>query len=140
MPPQPQPIPCIGGPCGFGRPLRPEVLQSIQETVTPLGKKHSTLRPDPVIEAYKKDIDLTLIRENLKLSVEERLLKLIELQRFAEELRRAGRVTWKPLPSWKRSCGRKATAPRTFDRSVTREPPEEHPAPPGDAPMIEVLT
>jgi hypothetical protein len=27
---------------------------------------------DPVVEAYKKDIDRTLIRENLKLTVEER--------------------------------------------------------------------
>jgi hypothetical protein len=49
------------------------------------------LEPDPVIEAYKKDIDRTLIRENLRLSHEERVLKLIQLQRFAEELRRAGR-------------------------------------------------
>lgn len=49
------------------------------------------LGPDPVIEAYKKDIDRTLIRENLKLSVEERFLRLMALQRFAEELRRAGR-------------------------------------------------
>ena len=46
---------------------------------------------DPVVEAYKKDIDRTLIRENLKLSVEERFLKAMELQRFAEELCRAGR-------------------------------------------------
>jgi hypothetical protein len=28
--------------------------------------------PDPVVEAYKKDVDRTLISENLKLSVEER--------------------------------------------------------------------
>ena len=48
------------------------------------------LAPDPVIEAYKKDVDRTLLIENLKLSVEERLLNLMELQRFAEELRRAG--------------------------------------------------
>lgn len=45
---------------------------------------------DPVIAAYKRDIDRTLIRENLRRSVEERLEALIELQRFAEELRRAG--------------------------------------------------
>ena len=31
------------------------------------------LEPDPVIEAYKKDIDRTLIRENLRLTVEQRL-------------------------------------------------------------------
>jgi hypothetical protein len=49
------------------------------------------LRHDPVIEMYKKDIDRTLLRENLKRTPEERLLQLMELQRFAEELRRAGR-------------------------------------------------
>jgi hypothetical protein len=47
--------------------------------------------PDPVIEAYKQHVDRTLIRENLKLSVEDRFRKLMELERFAEELRRAGR-------------------------------------------------
>jgi hypothetical protein len=45
---------------------------------------------DPVIEVYKRDVDRSLLRENLKLSVEERFLRLMELQRFAEELRRAG--------------------------------------------------
>jgi hypothetical protein len=46
---------------------------------------------DPVVEAYKKDIDRTLIRENLKLSVEERFRKAMALARFAEEMRTAGR-------------------------------------------------
>lgn len=49
-----------------------------------------TLAPDPVIEAYKKDIDVTLLQRNLKLTVEERFLQLMELQRFAAELRQAG--------------------------------------------------
>ncbi len=49
------------------------------------------LEPDPVIEAYKKDVDRTLIRESLRRSVEERFLNLMALQRFAAELRRAGR-------------------------------------------------
>ena len=49
------------------------------------------IEPDPVIEAYKKDVDRTLLRENLKRSVEERLDNLMELQRFMEELRAAGR-------------------------------------------------
>lgn len=44
--------------------------------------------PDPVVEAYKKDIDRTLIRENLKLTVEERFRKSMALARFADELRR----------------------------------------------------
>jgi hypothetical protein len=46
---------------------------------------------DPVVEAYKKDLDRTLIRENLKLSVEDRFRKAQELARFAHEMRRAGR-------------------------------------------------
>ncbi len=50
-----------------------------------------TLEPDPVIEVYKRDVDRTLLRENLKLTVEERFLKLQALQQFATELRRAGK-------------------------------------------------
>ena len=45
---------------------------------------------DPVIEAYKKDVDRTIIRENLKLTMEERLRKHQNAQTFFEELRRAG--------------------------------------------------
>ena len=45
----------------------------------------------PVIEAYKKDIDLSLIRENLRLTVDQRFQQLMKLQQFAEDLRRAGR-------------------------------------------------
>jgi hypothetical protein len=50
------------------------------------------LAPDPVIEAYKRNIDRTLLRANLRRSVEERMANLVALQRFAEELRRAGRT------------------------------------------------
>ena len=51
---------------------------------------NQSIEPNPVIEAFKQDVDLTLIRENLKLSHEERLLKLMALQEFARELRQAG--------------------------------------------------
>ena len=51
----------------------------------------NTAGGDPVIDAYKRDIDRTLVRESLRRSVEERLEALIQLQRFAEELREAGR-------------------------------------------------
>jgi|SoiMethySBSTD1v2_1073268.scaffolds.fasta_scaffold02636_4 hypothetical protein len=34
------------------------------------------IEPDPVIEVFKKDIDRTLLRANLKLSPEERLRKM----------------------------------------------------------------
>jgi hypothetical protein len=43
---------------------------------------------DPVVERYLPDVDRSLIRKNLALSVEERFLQLMELQRFAEELKR----------------------------------------------------
>ena len=46
---------------------------------------------DPVVEAYKKHVDRTLLRENLKLTVEQRLRNLMELQKLADELRRAGK-------------------------------------------------
>ena len=46
---------------------------------------------DAVIDAYKKDIDVTLIRENLRLTVDQRFQQLMKLQQFAEELQRAGR-------------------------------------------------
>ena len=45
---------------------------------------------DPVVEVYKRDIDRTLIRETLKLSVQERFERLMKLQTFAEALRDAG--------------------------------------------------
>lgn len=49
------------------------------------------LAPDPVIEAYRKDVDRTLLRENLKLTVQQRVDKLLALIEAAEEFRRAGR-------------------------------------------------
>jgi hypothetical protein len=54
-------------------------------------KSTTDLEPDPVIEAYKKDVDRTLLRENLRLTVEQRFENLMRLQKFAEELRRAGK-------------------------------------------------
>lgn len=55
-----------------------------------MKRQETILEPDPVIEAYKKDVDRTLIRENLKLTVEQRFEKLMSWLEFAEELRRAG--------------------------------------------------
>lgn len=45
--------------------------------------------PDPVVEAYKKDIDRTLLRENLKLTPEQRLFKLQSVLRSIRDLRGA---------------------------------------------------
>jgi hypothetical protein len=49
------------------------------------------LEPDPVIEAYKKDVDRTLLRENLKLTPDQRLRKLQDFMTFIDALRRAPR-------------------------------------------------
>ena len=46
---------------------------------------------DPVIDAYRKDIDRGLLRENLKLTPEQRVRRLAAFLKFLEELRRAGR-------------------------------------------------
>ncbi len=46
--------------------------------------------PDPVIEEYKKGVDRTLIRENLRKTHEERLLTLQRTLEFIEEVRAAG--------------------------------------------------
>lgn len=47
--------------------------------------------PDPVIDAYKKDVDRTLIREQLRRSVDARVRNMIAALRFAEALGEAGR-------------------------------------------------
>lgn len=46
---------------------------------------------DDLIEAFKKDVDVTLLRENLRLTVDQRFQQLMKLQEAADELRRAGR-------------------------------------------------
>ena len=54
-----------------------------------------------VIELYKKDVDRTLIRHNLKLTIEERLLNLQNFSRFAAEFRNAGKKLRKTLQAGK---------------------------------------
>lgn len=51
-----------------------------------------SLEPDPVIEAYKKDVDRTLFEGTLKLTVEERLRDLMRMHAFVDEARKAKRV------------------------------------------------
>ncbi|MGH9790818.1 MAG: hypothetical protein ACRD5W_06370 [Candidatus Acidiferrales bacterium] len=47
---------------------------------------------DPVIEVYKKDVDGTLLEENLKLTPEQRLINLQNFIRAIEEMRRAAKA------------------------------------------------
>lgn len=45
---------------------------------------------DPVIEAYKKDIDQTMLDESLKLTPQQRVERFMDHMRAMEEFRRAG--------------------------------------------------
>jgi hypothetical protein len=47
------------------------------------------LPSDPVIEAYKRDVDRTLLRENLRRSPEERGQALINMAQLVEKLHAA---------------------------------------------------
>lgn len=47
---------------------------------------------DPLVEAYKRDVDRTLLRENLRRSVDDRLLTLSDMQDFGRELQRSVRT------------------------------------------------
>ena len=49
------------------------------------------LERDPVMEFYKRDVDRTLIREQLRRSVDERVRNMIATLRFIEALREAAR-------------------------------------------------
>jgi hypothetical protein len=48
-----------------------------------------TIEPDPVIEVFKKDVDRTLLRENLKMTPEARLRNLHAALRGLITLREA---------------------------------------------------
>jgi hypothetical protein len=51
-----------------------------------------TLELNPIIELYMRDVDVSLIVENLRLTPQQRLEKLFQMQQFAAELRQAGQV------------------------------------------------
>jgi len=46
---------------------------------------------DPVIEVYKRDVDVTLLIENLKRSSQERSMRFLTAMRTVFELRKAAR-------------------------------------------------
>jgi hypothetical protein len=54
------------------------------------------LEPDPVIEVYKADIDRTLLRDNLRLSPTERVMRLQQAVRTIRALQQARQQS--PVP------------------------------------------
>ena len=75
--------------------LRSDDPSSAPGPVTPgdggASIRETEFEPDPMVEAYKRHVDRTLLRQNLRRSVTERVANLIALQRLAAEARRAGR-------------------------------------------------
>jgi hypothetical protein len=51
----------------------------------------ATVQTDPVVKFYMRDVDRSLLRENLKLTPAQRLEKLVRFVSFASTLKRAGR-------------------------------------------------
>ncbi|PYI87161.1 MAG: hypothetical protein DME26_06990 [Verrucomicrobia bacterium] len=51
----------------------------------------TTEQTDPVVEFYMRDVDRSLLRENLKLTPAQRLEKLVRFSSFASTLKNAGR-------------------------------------------------
>jgi hypothetical protein len=51
--------------------------------------KAATLAPDPVIEEYKKHVDLSLLERNLARSPNERLEAMIDMLELVEAMRHA---------------------------------------------------
>lgn len=78
----------------MNRPARSRPAAGILTKVDP--RRHEltpvSLDPCPVIEAYKKDVDRTLLRENLRLTTSQRVEKMIAALRFAEAVRQSTRV------------------------------------------------
>ncbi len=65
--------------------MKRDAKQQSSERKTPNGGGFQA-----VVDAYKKDIDRTLLRENLKLTVAERFAKFKRTMELFDELRRAG--------------------------------------------------
>jgi hypothetical protein len=56
-----------------------------------MDKRGSDEDRDPLVEALIRDVDMSLVRRNLRLTPQQRFDQLVEMQRFAAELARAGR-------------------------------------------------
>jgi hypothetical protein len=52
-----------------------------------MDKPVAAFEPDPVIDAFGREVDESLLRENLKLSPEQRLRKLQQFVQALEKLR-----------------------------------------------------
>lgn len=68
---------------------RPDAQSEPESRDAAILRKHG-IELDPVIEAYKKDVDRTLLRQNLQRTPDERWSNFMMAMRLAEEVRQAG--------------------------------------------------
>ena len=68
------------------------------------------LFPDPVVEAYLKDVDRSILRENLKRSVAGRLENFAAFMRDVYELR--GAIYKGDMPRWEEHTANARTTPQ----------------------------
>jgi hypothetical protein len=76
------------------QPPQPPGPPTVPETPAP-GSPAERSSLDEIIELYKRDVDRTLLREQLRKTPDQRVRELVELERFADELRRAGRKAFR---------------------------------------------
>ena len=55
-----------------------------------MSEKNTGSSIDRIIDIYKKDVDMTLIEENLKLTHQQRFDKFIQIIGFLEEVKKKG--------------------------------------------------
>lgn len=75
---------------GDGQRAIDEMRQAGADIVSAFEQPQFTFS-DPVLEAYLKGVDRSLLRDNLRLTVTERFERLMSLQQFAAHLREAGK-------------------------------------------------
>jgi prevent-host-death family protein len=64
------------------------VPAELRREIADAAAREFAVDDDPVIEAYKRDVDITLILENLRRNPEERIRSLQALQTLQQELRK----------------------------------------------------
>jgi hypothetical protein len=74
---------------------RKEYPEPIGQTAE-LNEESDPLPFDPVIEVYKKHVDRTILRENLKLTPQQRSEKFLAFMRSVWQMREAGEKSRNP--------------------------------------------
>lgn len=76
------------------KPSLPEELQDRVDSLAPADAF------DPFIEALKAGMDRTQLRQNIRLTPDQRLQKFLGFAKLAGELREAGRRAREENPAW----------------------------------------